>query len=327
MMDRRSFLAGAAALLAAPLAAEAQQAARTVMIGYLGNSSPSLESKEVDAFREGLQQLGYAERKNLVIKYKWAEGRQERYGVLARELVALHPDVIFTAGTPGTIAAREATRSIPIVAAVMGDPVATGLVDSLAKPGSNVTGLSTLNLELEAKRLELFKQAIPNLSRLAVVLNAGNPFNAVAWKHTQRAAETLSIKVHPVEVHRPEEIARVLSAIKVARVDGLVVMPDRVLLSYRASILQFLATNRLPGMFAARAWAQDGGLMAYEADTADMYRRSAGIVDKIVRGAKPADLPVEQPTKFELVINLKTAKILGLTIPPSLLQRADQVIE
>jgi ABC-type uncharacterized transport system substrate-binding protein len=326
-MNRRAFVTGLGAVLAAPHAAEAQQAARTVTIGYLGNSSPSLESTEVDAFREGLQQLGYAERKNLVIKYKWAEGRQERYGVLARELVALNPDVIFTAGTPGTIAARQATRSIPIVAAVMGDPVATGLVESLSKPGGNITGLSTLNLELEAKRLELFKQAIPNLSRLAVVLNTGNPFNAVAWKHTQRAAEMLSITVHPVEVHRPDDIARALSAIKATRVDGLVVMPDRVLLSYRASILQFMVANRLPGMFAARAWAQDGGLMAYEADTADMYRRSAGIVDKIVRGAKPADLPVEQPTKFVFVINLKTAKALALTIPPSVLGRADQLVE
>ena len=327
-MDRRTFIATSAiALLAAPLTADAQQAERAVTIGYLGNSSPALESNLVDAFRNGLRQLGYVEGRNLVIKYRWAEGHQERYAVLAKDLADLKPNVIFTAGTPGTLAAKQATQSIPIVSAVMGDPLATGLVSSLAKPGGNVTGFSTLNLELEGKRIELLKQALPKLSRIAVLLNPSNPFNMTAWRQTQRAAEALSVIVQPAEVRGPDEMHAVLATIKAAHSEGLIVMPDRILFAYRATILQFLAKNRLPSMFADTEYAQDGGLMAYGPETTDLYRRSAVLVDKILKGAKPADLPIEQPTKFEFIINVKTAKALGLTIPPSLLLRADQVIE
>ena len=316
-----------ALLLAAPLAAGAQPVGRTVTIGYLGNSSPSLEANLVEAFREGLRQLGYVEGRNLIIKYKWAEGQQERFAVLAAELVRLKPDVILTAGTPGTLAAKQATQSIPIVTAVAGDPVASGLVSSLAKPGGNVTGLAGLTPELEGKRLELFKEVVPKLSRVAVLLNPANPFTTIAWKGMRSAAEALGVKLQPVEVRGPNDLDRALATIKAARPQGLMLIADRFLLIYRAPIVEFMTKNRLPGMFPFREFAREGGLMAYGPDYTDMYRRAAVYVDKILKGAKPADLPVEQPTKFELVINLKTAKALGLTIPPSVLGRADEIIQ
>jgi putative ABC transport system substrate-binding protein len=325
---RRTFLTAlGGGLLAAPLAAEAQQARRTMTVGYLGSSSPSLESNLVDAFREGLRQLGYEEGQNLTIKYRWAEGRQDRFAGLARELVDLKPDVILTAGTPGTLAAKRATQSIPIVTAAVGEPVAVGLVSSLAKPGGNVTGLATFAPELEAKRLELLKEVVPKLSRVAVLVNPTNPFSTVAWKETQRAAETLGVALHRVEVKAPDDLDGALATIKLGRGQGLTVVPDRLLLAYRARIINYAATHRLPGIFPFREFAQEGGLMAYGPDYTDMFRRAATYVDRIFKGAKPADLPIEHPTKFELVINLKTAKALGLTIPPSLLQRADEVIQ
>jgi putative tryptophan/tyrosine transport system substrate-binding protein len=294
-------------LLTAPLAAKAQQAGGTVTIGYLGNSSPSLESNLVEAFREGLRHLGYVEGQILVITYQWAEGQQERYAVLARELVRLQPDVILTAGTPGTLAAKQATQSIPIVTAAAGDPVAAGLVSSLAKPGGNVTGLSALAPGLEEKRLELFKQVVPKLSRVVALRNPDNPFTTIAWKAIQPAAEALGVQLQPVEVRGPNDLDRALATIKEARPDGLIVVPDRFLLTYRASIVQFMAEHRLPGMFPYREFVQEGGLLAYGPDYTDMYRRAATYVAKILRGTKPADLPMEQPTTFEFVINLKTA--------------------
>jgi putative tryptophan/tyrosine transport system substrate-binding protein len=302
-------------LLTAPLAAKAQQVGGTVTIGYLGNASPSLEATLVDAFREGLRQFGYV------------EGQQERHAVLAQELVRLKPDIILTAGTPGTLAAKHATQSIPIVTAAAGDPVAAGLVSSLAQPGGNVTGLSEMAPELEGKRLELFTQAVPQLSRVVALLNPANPFTTIAWKAMQPAAEALGVQLQPVEVQGPKDLDRALAAITEARPDGLIVVPDRFLFTYRASIVQFLAEHRLPGMFPYREFVQEGGLLAYGPDYTDMYRRAATYVDKILRGAKPADLPMEQPTKFELVINLKTAQALGLTIPPTLLFQADKVIQ
>ena len=244
-------------------------------IGYLGNSSPSLESNLVDAFREGLRQLGYVEGQNLIIRYQWAEGQQERSAVLARELVRLKPDIILTAGTPGTLAAKQATQSITIVTAIAGDPVAAGLVSSLAQPGGNVTGLSTLASALEGKRLELFKQAVPKLSRVVALLNPANPFTTIAWKAVQPAAEALGLKVQPVEVQGPNDLDRALATIKTARPDGLIVVPDRFLLTYRASIVHFMAEHRLPGMFPFREWVQEGGLLAYGPDYTDMYRRAA----------------------------------------------------
>ena len=316
----------AVGIVAAPLAAEAQQAGRTVTIGYLGNSSPSLESNLLEAFREGLRQLGYVEGRNLIIKYEWAEGQQERHPVLARELVRLKPDVILTTGTPGALAAKQATQSIPIVA-IAGDLVEAGLVSSLAKPGGNVTGLSVLQPELEGKRLELLKEVVPKLSRVAVLLNPANPFTTIAWKATQPAAKALSVELQRVEARGANDLDRALARIKAARPDGLVVIADRFLLAYRASIVQFVVKNRLPSMFSFREFAEEGGLMAYAPDFADSYRRAATFVDKILKGAKPADLPVEQPTRFELVINMKAAKALGLTIPQTILLRADHVLQ
>jgi putative ABC transport system substrate-binding protein len=314
------------AILVAPLAAAPQQAGGTVTIGYLGHSSPSLEATLVDAFREGLRQLGYVEGQNLVIRYQWAEGQPERYALLARELVRLQPDVILTAGTPGTLAAKHATPSIPIVTAIAGDPVAAGLVSSLAQPGGNVTGLSTLAPVLGGKRLELFTQAVPTLSRVVALLNPANPFTTISWQAMQPAAEALGMQLQPVEVRGPHDLDRALATIKAARPDGLIIVPDHFLLTYRASIVQFMAEHRLPGMFPLRDFVQEGGLLAYGPDYTDMYRRAATYVAKILQGAKPADLPIEQPTKFEFVINLKTAQALGLTIPPTLLFQADEVI-
>ncbi len=314
-------------LLAGPLPAEAQQARGTVTIGYLGNSSPSLEANLVDAFREGLRQLGYVEGQNLVISYQWAEGQQERHAVLVQELIRLKPDVILTAGTPGTRAAQQATKSIPIVTALVGDPVGADLVSSLAHPGGNVTGLSTLAAELEGKRLELFKQVMPKLSRVVALRNPANPFTAIAWKGIQPAAEALGVTLQPVEARGPDDLNRAFATIKEARPDGLIIIPDRFLLTYRASILQFMAKNQLPGMFPFREFVHEGGLLAYGPDYTDLYRRAAYYVDRILKGAKPGDLPIGRPTKFDLVVNLKTAKKLGLTIPPEVLYQATKVIK
>jgi putative ABC transport system substrate-binding protein len=316
----------ALSLFVAPLTAEAQPAGGAVTIGYLGNSSPSLEPDLVDAFREGLRQLGYVEGQNLIIRYVWAEGQQERYADLARELVQLQPDLILTAGTPGTLAAMHATLSIPIVTAIAGDPVAAGLVSSLAKPAGNVTGLTTMAAELEGKRLELFKQAVPTLSRVVALLNPANPYTTIAWKAVQPAAEALGLTLQPVEAWGPHDLDRVFATLKEVHPDGLIIIPDRFLLTYRASIVQFTAAHRLPGMFPFRDFVQEGGLLAYGPDYTDLYRRAATYVDKILKGAKPADLPMEQPMKFELVINLKTAQALGLTMPPPLLFQADEVL-
>jgi putative ABC transport system substrate-binding protein len=313
-------------LLVAPFAATARPAGGAVTIGYLGNSSPSLEPDLVEAFREGLRQLGYVEGQNLIIRYVWAEGQQERYADLARELVQLQPDIILTAGTPGTLAAMHATPSIPIVTAIAGEPIAAGLVASLARPGGNVTGLTTLAAELEGKRLELFKQAVPTLSRVVALLNPANPFTTIGWKATQPAAEALGLTLQPVEARGPHDLDHAFATIKEVRPDGLIIIPDRFLLTYRASIVHFMAEHRLPGMFPFRDFVQEGGLLAYGPDYTDLYRRAATYVDKILKGAKPADLPVELPTKFELLINLKTAQALSLTIPPVLLFQATEVI-
>jgi len=319
-------LASALSATATPFATDAQQAGRTVTIGYLGNSSPAFEANLVEAFGEGLRQLGYVEGRNLIIKFAWADGQQERHPALARELVRLSPDVILTAGTPGTLAAKQATQSIPIVTAIAGDAVATGLVASLARPGGNVTGLSTLAPELDGKRLELLREAVPKLSRVAVLRNPANPFTTIAWTAMQPAAAALGLKLQPVDASSPDGLDRALATIKAAHPDGLVLIVDRFLASYRASIVQFVVKHRLPGMFPYAEFAQEGGLMTYGPDYADLFRRTATYVDKILKGAKPGDLPIEQPTKFELVINLQTAKALGLTIPQSILVRADEVI-
>ncbi len=294
-------------------------------IGYLGNSSPSLESSVVEALREGLRERGYVEGQNLVIRFVWAGGKPEHFLGLARELAHLAPDIILTAGTPGTLAAKQATRSIPIVA-IAGDLLGAGLVSSLANPGANVTGLSALTAELGGKWLELLKETLPTLSRVAVLRNPSNPYTAIAWKGMQPAAQTLGLALQPVEVEGPDDVEVALARLQAAHPDGVVMLPDRVLLAYRTPIVQFAVMNRLPGMFPFREFAEEGGLMSYAPDWPAIYGRAGNYVDKIVRGAKPADLPAEQTRKFELVVNLKTAKTLGLTIQQSVLIRADEVI-
>ena len=328
-MDRRTFISGITfGILATPFAAGAQQPARMPRIGYLGTSSPSLEPHHVEAFRQKLRDLGHLEGQNIAIEYRWAQGQDDRLPDLAAELVSLKVDVIVTTGTPGTLAAKQATKTIPIVMASSADPVRSGLVASLARPGGNVTGFAIQAPELEGKRLELLKDVVPRLSRVAVLWNPANPAIHFSFEQTRLAASKLRLTLQPVvEVRRVDDFEGAFSAIAKARPHALMVLVDRLLLAHRTRIVGFAASGRLPGMYGYREYVDAGGLMSYAPSDIDLFRGTAIYVDKILRGAKPADLPVEQPTKFELVINLKTAKTLGLTIPQSLLISADKVIE
>ena len=311
-------------LILAPLA-EAQSARQVWRIGYLGTSSPALEPNLVNAFRQGLRELGHIEGQDIVIEYRWAEGKYDRFPELAAELVRLKVDVILTAGTPGALAAKQATRTIPIVMAVVADALAYQLVASLAQPGGNVTGLSTLARDLQGKQLEFLKEIVPRLSRIAVLVNPSNPFNDVLGR--EQVQQALRLKLELFEVKAAEEFEAVFAAIARQRPDALFMIADRFLLAHRARIVAFAARQRLPGMYPYKEFVEAGGLVSYAPSYPEMFRRSATYVDKILKGAKPADLPVEQPTKFELIINLKTAKALRLTIPQSILLRADQIIE
>jgi len=328
-VHRRAFLGTVAGgLLAIPLVAEAQPKAGVPRIGYLGNSSPSLESDLVDAFRQGLGEFGYTEGQNITIEYRWAEGKYDRFPDLVADLVRLKVDVIVTAGTPGALAAKQATKTIPIVMAVAGDAVGAGLVASLARPGGNVTGSTTIVQELEGKRLELLREVVPRLSRVAVLWNPANPVSPIILKQTQLAAPALRLRLEPiVGVSGVRELEGAFATISRVRPDALILLADRFLLAERTRIVEFAAKRRLPTMYPYREMVKAGGLMSYSPSYPDLFRRAATYVDKILKGAKPGDLPVQQPTKYESVINLKTAKALGLTIPQSLLQRADEVIQ
>ena len=318
----------AVGVLSAPLGADAQRPGKVPRIGYLGYSSAALEPHLVGAFRQGLRDLGHVEGQNIVIEYRWAEGKLDRFPDLVADLVRLKVDVIVTAGTPGALAAKQATRTIPIVMASSADPVGTGLVASLARPGGNVTGLASISSELAGKRLEMLKEVVPRLSRLAVLWNPANPVNAIGLNQTRIAAQALRVTLQPVvEVRAADEFDAAFATISRAHPGALVVLPDRFFYGQRARIVNFAAKNRLPAMYSVREFVDAGGLMSYAASNTDMFRRAATFVHKILKGAKPADLPVEQPTRFELVVNLKTAKSLGLTIPQSILMRADQVIQ
>jgi len=329
MLDRRIFLTTAAGLLAAPLAADAQQAAKVPRIGYLSTNlagSPHLR----EAFRQGLRDLGYVEDRNLVIEYRDAEGKFERLPALAAELVALKVDVILAPGTAQASAAKQATRTIPIVFTVATDPVTSGLVTSLARPGGNVTGLSTLTPELTSKWLELLKQAVPGISRVAFLWQPGALGERTEQDILVRAdaaARALGVRLQVVEVRGPEDFDRAFSDMTRARAGALTVLGIAMFFNERRRLVDLAAKNRLPAVYTPREFVDAGGLMSYGVNAADLYRRAATYVDKILKEAKPGDLPVEQPTKFELVINLKTAKALGLTIPPSLLGRADEVVQ
>jgi len=328
VLDRRRFIAAlTGGLLAAPLAAEAQTAGKVYRIGMLETTSPVLNAANLDAFQQGLQELGYVERQNYAIEYRSADGRLERFPDLAAELVRLKVDLIVTRGTTGALAAKNATRTIPIVMATSGDPVAAGLVASLARPGGNVTGLSSINAELVGKRLGLLKEAIPGLARIAVVLNLSNPTLVTQRKQIEVAARSLGFQPQFLDVRKPEDLGRAFDTAVKQRADAVHVGLDFLAQSNLGRIVDLAAKHRLPTIYSTRDFVDAGGLMAYGVSRLEIYRRAATYVDKIFKGAKPGDLPVEQPTKFELVINLKTARALGLTIPPSLLQRADQVIE
>jgi putative ABC transport system substrate-binding protein len=311
-------------LLAAPSVAEAQTG-KVWRIGWL--QPVALLPTYADAFRQGLGELGYVEGKNIVIEYRWAEGTFELLPGLAAELVRLKVDVLVSTNTAAVQALKRATTTIPIVMLGIGDPVGSGLVTSLARPGGNITGITIIGRELNEARLGLLKQLVPRLSRVAFLGNAGNPFSMVSLKDTTDAGRALGVSIQALLVRGPEEFGQVVSAMLNERAEALIVAPDTMLLAEREKIAGFAATNRLPSISYDRAFADAGGLLAYGPNFSDLYRRYATYVDKILKGTKPTDLPVEQPTKFELVINMKTAKALGLRIPPSLLLRADQTIE
>ena len=327
-MDRRTFIGVVAGrLLAVPLAAEAQPAGRVYRIGFLGNSMAALEANLVGPFREGLRDLGYVEGRNVLIEYRWAEGKYDRFPALIGELLALKVAVIVTAGTPATLAVKKATTSVPLVMLAVGDPVGTGIVPSLSHPGGNITGLTAISTEMDAKRLELLREVVPSVSYIALLWNAGSPLQVLAEKQVQAAAQVLRMRVLSLGVKTEEEIKSALAVMARERSDALLVLADRLLLHHRALIMDFATRHRLPGVHAYRELVEAGGLMSFGPSYADMHKRAAYFVDRILKGAKPGDLPVERPLTFELVINLKTARALGLTIPQSLLQRADQVIE
>jgi ABC-type uncharacterized transport system substrate-binding protein len=319
----------ALSLLAAPLAAEAQQATKVARIGYLAPNlaaSPHLP----EAFRQGLRDLGYVEGRNVVIEYRDAEGKFERLPALTAELIALKVDVIVAGSTPAALAAKQATRTIPIVFAAAADPVTSGLVTSLARPGGNVTGLSILLPDLVGKNLEQLKQAVPGVTRVAVLWQPGGfpeRTEKDMLKRAEVAGRALGVRLQFVEARGLADFDRAFSEMIRARADALTVLTSTMFIVERRRLVDLAAKNRLPAVYPWREGVDAGGLMAYGPNIADLFRRGATYVDKILKGAKPGDLPVEQPTTFELVINLKTAKALGLTIPPSLLGRADHVIE
>jgi ABC-type uncharacterized transport system substrate-binding protein len=323
---RREFrfaLSGAAAVW--PLAARAQQSGKRYTIGYL--SAGSANFPLIAVFSDALRELGWVEGKNLVFEYRYAENRPERLPELAAELVGLKVDVIATGGTLAPQVAKRVTTTIPIVMAAAGDPLGSGLIDSLARPGGNVTGMSLMAPDLGGKRLELLKELLPKVSRVAVLWNATNPYSALVFRETQAAARILRIAVQSLDVGRPADFDGAFESVRRQRPDALITVEDPLTIGHRTRIAEFAAGQNLPSLHGVREFAEAGGLMSYGASLADLFRRAAGYVDKILGGAKPADLPVQQPTKFELVINLKTAKALGLTMPDTLLARADEVIE
>jgi ABC-type uncharacterized transport system substrate-binding protein len=324
---RREFirlLGGAAA--AWPLAARAQQAGKLPTIGYLGSGTPLTDSQWVAAFVQRLRELGWVDGRNVAIEVRWAEGRSERFAEIAAEFVRLKVDVILTHNTPPVLAAKQATSVIPIVFASAGDPVGTGLVASLARPGGNVTGLSSQASDTSAKRLELLREVVPNLRGLAIMGNVGNPLSVLEMDEVQAGARTLGLEVATLDIRRADDIGPAFDALK-GRAEALYLCGDPLVTTNRVRINTLALGARLPTVSVFRQYVEAGGLMSYGPNFADMFRRAADLVDKILRGAKPAEIPVEQATKFDLIINLTTAKVLGLTIPESFLLRADEVIQ
>lgn len=324
---RRQFLIAAGAL-AASLVARAQRPGRMFQIGYVGNSTPSAESALVEAFRQGLRERGYTEGKDIVVHYRWAEGSNDRVASVIAEFVGLNVDVIVTSGTLAPLAAKKATGTIPVVMAVSGDPVASGIVASLSRPGGNVTGLSTQYTDLEGKRLEILRELVPGLNRLAILANPAQPFTQVTLKVAQAAADAVRVSTQVHEVRTADEFERVFAAIAKSKPDAMAVLADRpFFFSNRAHIVRLAAQHRLPAVHPFPEFVAEGGLVFYGPSFVDLYRRAGTYIDKILKGSKPADLPIEQPTVFELIINLKTARALGIRIPQTLLLRANRVIE
>jgi putative ABC transport system substrate-binding protein len=309
-----------------PLAARAQQLAKLPTIGFLGATTASVDGQRLAAFVQRLRELGWIESRNVAIEVRWAEGRSERFDEIAAEYVRLKVDVILTHNTLPVLAAKQATSAIPIVFASAGDPVGTGMVTSLARPGGNVTGLSSQQTDVTGKRLELLREVVPTLRGLAILANVGAPNAVLEIDEVKAAAKKLGLDVVALEIRRADEIAPAFKGLK-GRADALYVVIDPLLNNNRVRINTWALAGRLPTMHGFREHVEAGGLMSYGPNFPDLFRRAAGYVDKILRGAKPSDIPVEQPTKFDLIINLTTAEALGLTIPPSLLARADEVIE
>jgi ABC-type uncharacterized transport system substrate-binding protein len=324
-MKRREFMTLLGGAAAWPLAARAQQRAKLLTIGFLGTGTSSGWSQWTTAFERRLRELGWIEGRTIAIEYRWAEGRDERFAEIAAEFVRLKVAVIVTSGT-ALLAAKQATSDIPIVFAVANDPVGSGFVASLARPGGNITGLSLQSTDLAGKRLELLREIVPGLRGLGIMAHVGNPGAVLEMSAVQAAARSFGLEVATLEIQRAEDITPTFDSLK-GRVDALYVETDAVIFTHRIRINTLALAARLPTMHSARAYVEAGGLMSYGPNYADLFRRAADLVDKILRGAKPADIPVEQPTKFDLIINLTTAKALGIEVPPTLLARADEVIE
>ena len=319
-------LALALGILSPPLAADAQQRGKIYRVGFLAGRAPIPSAEE--AFRRGLRELGWVENQNIAIEYRWAEGKLDRLPDMAAELVRLKVDLIVAVATPSILAAKHASTAIPIVMVGVGDPVGIGIVASLARPGGNVTGVSHLvGLEILGKRLELLKEAVPNAARVAVLWNPTNPLEVVAFRQGQVPARALGVTLQSIEVRELKDFENAFAAVTRERAGALLVFEGPLANTYRRQIVDLAAKHRLPAMYGFREFVDEGGLMSYGTHLPDLYRRTAVYVDKILKGARPADLPVEQPTRFELVVNLKTAKALGLTIPQSVLIRADHVIQ
>jgi ABC-type uncharacterized transport system substrate-binding protein len=325
-LRRREFITLLGGAAAWPVAARAQQPAKLPTIGFLGATTPSAQSQWTAAFVERLRGLGWIEGRNVAIEYRWMEGRNERVAEIAAEFVQLRVDVIVVQGTAAVVGAKQATSVIPIVFALAGDPVGSGLVASLARPGGNVTGLSGQQADIAAKRLELLREVVPSLHRLAIVANVGNPYAIIELGEIQGAARALGLEPTTFEIRQAEDVAPAFRVLK-GRADALYVINDPLVNTNRVRIIISALGARLPTMHGSREHVEAGGLMSFGPNYPDLFRRTADYVNKILRGAKPGDIPVEQPTKFDLVVNVLTAAALGITLPPTLLARADEVIE
>src|SRR5438093_4295460 len=327
-MNKKILLSAAIIVMAVAYQANAQERGKIPHIGILLPSAPSTAADaNLEAFRQGLRDLGYVEGRNIILEYRWAENREDQYPALVAELIRLKVDIIYTSSTPAVIVAKQATNAIPIVFPVSSDPVSVGIVDSLARPGGNATGLSSMASDLWPKRMELLKEAFPKVSRLAMIWNSANPGMKLRARETLASAGSLGVTVQDRGVPDLDGLESVFVTLSKDRPDALLTMVDPFTRLHLKRILEFAAKNRLPAMYEDRSFVEAGGLISYGPWNAELYRRSATYVDKILKGANPAELPVEQPMKFELVINLKTAKQIGLIIPPNVLARVDRVIK